>query len=190
MSRRASAPSSAPRPPRPAGHKGKSGKHGQQIPGSDPTRRNDQGPFRPKRLVRLWLLQDRCDVRPNDAPARAYYREIAKPSVSFHQKAITSIDPTTRKVSTDQGRYQADVLAAALGADRSTSRGGTGGWSPRRRMQLTSAPDGSTEPTTFARGRRNVVPMHPPKKPMQEQALPTRPQPPKPRSCRIKWPDA
>jgi hypothetical protein len=26
--------------------------------------------------------------------------------VSFHQKAITSIDPTTRKVSTDQGRYQ------------------------------------------------------------------------------------
>jgi hypothetical protein len=134
MSRRASAPSSAPRPPRPAGHKGKSGKHGQQIPGSDPTRRNDQGPFRPKRLVRLWLLQDRCDVRPNDAPARAYYREIAKPSVSFHQKAITSIDPTTRKVSTDQGHYQADVLAAALGADRSTSRGGTGKWSPRRRL--------------------------------------------------------
>jgi NADH dehydrogenase FAD-containing subunit len=42
--------------------------------------------------------------------ARAYYREIAKPSVSFHQKAITSIDPTTRKVSTDQGHYQADVL--------------------------------------------------------------------------------
>jgi len=51
-----------------------------------------------------------CDVRPDDAPARAYYREIAKPSVSFHQKAITSIDPTTRKVSTDQGHYQADVL--------------------------------------------------------------------------------
>jgi hypothetical protein len=90
--------------------------------------------------------------------ARAYYREIPKPSVSFHQKAITSIDPTTRKVSTDQGRYQADVLAAELGADRSTSPGGTGGWSPRRRMQLTSAPDGSTEPTTDARGRRNVVP--------------------------------
>ena len=67
--------------------------------------------------------------------ARAYYREIAKPSVSFHQKAITSIDPTTRKVSTDQGHYQADVLAAALSADRSTSRGGTGKWSPRRRMQ-------------------------------------------------------
>ena len=60
--------------------------------------------------------------------ARAHCRDIAKPSVmSFHQKAITSIDPTTRKVSTDQGHYQADVLAVALGADRSTSRGGAGG---------------------------------------------------------------
>jgi hypothetical protein len=89
-------------------------------------------------------------ARATLSQARAHCRDVANPSVSFHQKAITSIDPTTRKVSTDQGHYQADVLAVALGADRSTSRGGTGGWSPRRRMQFTSAPDGRTEPTTDA----------------------------------------
>jgi hypothetical protein len=96
--------------------------------------------------------------------------------MSFHQKAITSIDPTTRKVSTDQGHYQADVLAVALGADRSTSPGGAGGWSPRRRMQLTSAPDGSTEPTTDAtethngrKGTEKRCPLHPPKKPCRSK---------------------
>jgi hypothetical protein len=121
--------------------------------------------------------------------ARAYYREIAKPSVSFHQKAITSIDPTTRKVSTDQGHYQADVLAAALGADRFTSRavrvGGHHGGACNSRRHLTAARNPQR-----TQGDGETLSPAPAEEPMQEQALPTRPQPPKPRSCRIKWPDA
>lgn len=45
------------------------------------------------------------------------YERIRKPGVSFRQERIRSIDPLTRKVVTDSGSYQADVLVVALGAD-------------------------------------------------------------------------
>jgi len=45
------------------------------------------------------------------------YRNIAKPGVQFRQEAITAIDPETRRVTTDRGTYDADVLVVALGAD-------------------------------------------------------------------------
>ena len=48
---------------------------------------------------------------------RCYYRDIAKPSVEFRQETITSIDPVAKRVVTDQGSYDADVLVIALGAD-------------------------------------------------------------------------
>jgi sulfide:quinone oxidoreductase len=48
---------------------------------------------------------------------RLSYRDIAKPSVTFRQETITSIDPDARHVVTDGGEYDADVLVVALGAD-------------------------------------------------------------------------
>ncbi len=45
------------------------------------------------------------------------YQRFRKPGVSFRQECIRSIDPLTRTVITDGGRYQADVLVVALGAD-------------------------------------------------------------------------
>ena len=48
---------------------------------------------------------------------RLPYREIAKPGVRFLQETITAIDPETRRVTTDAGVHEADVLVVALGAD-------------------------------------------------------------------------
>jgi sulfide:quinone oxidoreductase len=48
---------------------------------------------------------------------RSFYRDIAKPSVQFRQETITSIDPAARRVVTDRGTYEADILVVALGAD-------------------------------------------------------------------------
>ena len=48
---------------------------------------------------------------------RLAYRNIVKPGVRFRQEAITAIDPEARRVTTDGGTYDADVLVIALGAD-------------------------------------------------------------------------
>lgn len=48
---------------------------------------------------------------------RLYYRNIVKPGVDFRQETVISIDPNTRRVTTDKGSYDADVLVIALGAD-------------------------------------------------------------------------
>ncbi len=48
---------------------------------------------------------------------RLHYKNIVKPGVNFRQATITSIDPTSRRVTTDQGTYDADILVIALGAD-------------------------------------------------------------------------
>ena len=45
------------------------------------------------------------------------YRNIVKRGVHFRQEAITTIDPVARRVTTDGGTYDADVLVVALGAD-------------------------------------------------------------------------
>jgi len=45
------------------------------------------------------------------------YRHITKPSVEFRREAVTSIDPSTRRVVTDRDTYDADILVVALGAD-------------------------------------------------------------------------
>jgi sulfide:quinone oxidoreductase len=45
------------------------------------------------------------------------YRAIAKPGVRFVRETITAIDPDARRVTTDAGEYEADVLVVALGAD-------------------------------------------------------------------------
>ena len=51
------------------------------------------------------------------ADVRLPYRDIAKEGVEFRKERVTSLDPETRRVTTDEGSYDADVLAVALGAD-------------------------------------------------------------------------
>jgi sulfide:quinone oxidoreductase len=45
------------------------------------------------------------------------YSQIDKPGVRFRQELITAIDPEARRVTTEAGTYDADVLVVALGAD-------------------------------------------------------------------------
>ncbi len=55
--------------------------------------------------------------RKTSDSVRLAYRNIVKPGVNFRQEAITTIDPVARRVTTDGGTYDADVLVVALGAD-------------------------------------------------------------------------
>lgn len=48
---------------------------------------------------------------------RLAYQNIAKPGVQFRQETITAIEPDKRRVTTEAGAYEADVLVVALGAD-------------------------------------------------------------------------
>lgn len=48
---------------------------------------------------------------------RLPYRNIMKPGVRFLQETITAIDPVAKRVTTDRGSYDADVLVVALGAE-------------------------------------------------------------------------
>ncbi len=51
---------------------------------------------------------------------RLAYSDIAKPGVRVVRETITAIDPETRRVTTDVGIHEADVLVIALGADYDT----------------------------------------------------------------------
>jgi sulfide:quinone oxidoreductase len=48
---------------------------------------------------------------------RLPYSDFAKPGVRLLREQVTAIDPEGRRVSTDNGDYEADVLVVALGAD-------------------------------------------------------------------------
>jgi sulfide:quinone oxidoreductase len=48
---------------------------------------------------------------------RHRYAELVKPGVRFVQATVGSLDPVARRVSTDAGEFQADILVVALGAD-------------------------------------------------------------------------
>jgi len=45
------------------------------------------------------------------------YRDLVKPGVQFVQAAVQSIDPANKRVETDAGSFEGDVLVVALGAD-------------------------------------------------------------------------
>ena len=62
---------------------------------------------------KLDVMFGRDDAGGGSAP----YGEIAKPGVRVLQETITSIDPEARRVTTDAGTHDADVLVVALGAD-------------------------------------------------------------------------
>lgn len=48
---------------------------------------------------------------------RIPYSQIAKPGVTLRREVVTAIDPAAKSVATDRGRYEADILVVALGAD-------------------------------------------------------------------------
>jgi sulfide:quinone oxidoreductase len=45
------------------------------------------------------------------------YRDLVKPGVQFVQSTIRAIDPDAKRVETDAGTFDADILVVALGAD-------------------------------------------------------------------------
>ena len=60
------------------------------------------------------------DVMFGHKPVEAvkhHYDDIVKPGVHFRQEIISDIDPVARRVTTNHGIYEADVLVVALGAD-------------------------------------------------------------------------
>ena len=62
----------------------------------------------------------KLDVMFGHSPAsgvRHPYRDIVKPGLRFVQSTIRSIDPAARRVVTDAGAFDADILVVALGAD-------------------------------------------------------------------------
>ena len=48
---------------------------------------------------------------------RLPYTDVVKPGVRFVRETVTAIDPGARRVTTDAGVHEADVLVVALGAD-------------------------------------------------------------------------
>jgi sulfide:quinone oxidoreductase len=54
--------------------------------------------------------------RQTVADVQLHYRDISKDGVEFRQEHVTAIDPAQRRVETDEGSYEADVLAVAMGA--------------------------------------------------------------------------
>jgi sulfide:quinone oxidoreductase len=55
--------------------------------------------------------------REQPETVRMAYADIAKPGVRVLRETVTAIDPEARRVSTDAGTHEADVLVVALGAD-------------------------------------------------------------------------
>jgi sulfide:quinone oxidoreductase len=45
------------------------------------------------------------------------YSDLVKPGVRFVQSTIRSLDPVAKRVTTDDGDFEADILVVALGAD-------------------------------------------------------------------------
>ncbi|MET1042430.1 MAG: FAD/NAD(P)-binding oxidoreductase [Acidimicrobiales bacterium] len=62
----------------------------------------------------------KLDVMFGKVPAESVhhsYADLVKPGVTFVQSTATSIDPGAKRVETDAGPFDADILVVALGAD-------------------------------------------------------------------------
>ena len=55
--------------------------------------------------------------RKTKEDVRLRYGDFSKDGVEFRRERVTEIDPETRRVTTDDGSYDADILVVALGAD-------------------------------------------------------------------------
>jgi len=58
---------------------------------------------------------------PNEAAIRHSYASYAKPGVTLLREAVTAIDPEAKRVTTDAGVHECDILVVALGADYDVS---------------------------------------------------------------------
>src|SRR6478609_6118751 len=62
----------------------------------------------------------KLDVMFGRAPAehvRHSYDDLTRPGLRFVRATVGSIDPVAKRVETDAGSFEADVLVVALGAD-------------------------------------------------------------------------
>jgi sulfide:quinone oxidoreductase len=59
--------------------------------------------------------------RATPASVRLPYADFVKPGVTLRRETVTAIDPAARRVTTDAGVHEADVLVVALGADYDVS---------------------------------------------------------------------
>ena len=59
--------------------------------------------------------------RTTETAIRHPYADYAKPGVRLLREAVTCIDAEAKRVTTDKGEHQADILVIALGADYDTS---------------------------------------------------------------------
>lgn len=64
-------------------------------------------------FAKLDLMYSRADLEAVRLP----YSTFDKPSVRFVRETILSIDPESKRVVTDGGTYEPDILVVALGAD-------------------------------------------------------------------------
>src|SRR5882724_495988 len=55
--------------------------------------------------------------RKSSDAVKISYGNIVKPGIKFRKETITSINPITKTVATQNGVYEADVLVVALGAN-------------------------------------------------------------------------
>ena len=76
-------------------------------------------PHRPGRRLRLRLLEARRHVRAAHRWSRSALplRGHRQRRVRFRRETITAIDPEARRVTTDAGSHEADILVVALGPD-------------------------------------------------------------------------
>jgi sulfide:quinone oxidoreductase len=72
--------------------------------------RNDSFHFGFSKLDVLLGRRDAADVC-------LHYKDIHKEAVEFRQETVTEIDPERRRVTTDKGSHDADILVVALGAE-------------------------------------------------------------------------
>ena len=85
---------------------------------------------------------------------RLPYVDVAKPGVRVVRETITGIDPGERRVTTDAGVHEADVLVVALGADYDTDA--TPGVAGHEFYSVAGAAQLATELPEFRAGRAIV----------------------------------
>jgi sulfide:quinone oxidoreductase len=59
--------------------------------------------------------------RATPEAVRLPYADVVKPGVTVRRETVTAIDPAAKRVTTDAGTHEADVLVIALGADYDVS---------------------------------------------------------------------
>jgi len=64
-------------------------------------------------FAKLEVLVGRAGVDEVRSP----YRDLARPGVRFLRETVTAIDPRQRRVTTDAGEHEAELLVVALGAE-------------------------------------------------------------------------